>query len=286
MGSLVKKFLKWTGFVVGGIAALVLIGVAYLYFASQRELDRHYEVGAAAPLAVPTAAAEIAEGRRIAQLAGCLHCHGENLTGTVVDDIPNLLRLVAPNISVIAPRYSDAQLTTVLRKGVKPDGTSVLFMPSEMFRHLNDEDLARVIAFLRSVPANPAGIEEQTEVRMLGRLILAKGDVKVTARAIESLPPPVKGYDPADPVSHGQYLVMSFCTECHGQDLGGFAPINAPPLTIAKGYSAEQFARLMHEGVALGDRELRMMTSTSKARFTHLRDDERQAIYAFLQSRT
>ena len=49
---------------------------------------------------------------------------------------PNLVRLVAPNISTVLPNYSDAQLATVLRKGVKPDGKSVLFMPSEMFRHL------------------------------------------------------------------------------------------------------------------------------------------------------
>ena len=285
MGSLVKKFLKWTGFVVGGVAVLVLIGVAYLYFASERELDRHYEVGASAPLVLPTDPAQIAEGRRIAQLAGCVHCHGEKLTGSVVDDIPHLLRLVAPNISVMVPNYSDAQLTTVLRKGVKPDGTSVLFMPSEMFRHLNDEDLARVIAFLRTMPANRDGIQEKTEVRAIGRLILAKGDVRLAAQAIEQLPPPVKGFDPADPVSKGQYLVMNFCSECHGQDLGGFAAINAPALVVAKGYSAGQFARLMHEGVPIGDRELRMMTPTSRARFSHLRDDELQAIYAFLQSR-
>lgn len=280
-----KKFLKWTGFVVGGIAVLALIGVAYLYFASQRELDRRYEVGASAPLALPTDPAQIAEGRRIAQLAGCLHCHGEKLTGRVVDDIPHLLRLVAPNISVIVPAYSDAQLMTVLRKGVKPDGTSVVFMPSEMFRHLNDEDLARVVAYLRTIPANSDGIQEKTEVRVLGRLILAKGDVKLAAQAIASLPPPVKGYDPTDPVSHGQYLVMSFCSECHGQDLGGFAPINAPALAVAKGYNSEQFASLMHMGKALGDRELRMMTPTAKARFAQLREDEVQAIYAFLQSR-
>lgn len=280
-----KKFLKWTGLVVAGIAVLALIGVAYVYLASERELDRRYEVGAMAPLVLPTEPAEIAEGRRVAQLAGCLHCHGENLTGTVVDDIPKLLRLVAPNISVIVPTYSDAQVATVLRKGVKPDGTSVVFMPSEMFRHLNDEDLARVIAFLRSVPANPDGIQEKTEVRALGRLILAKGDVKLAAESIGLLPPPVKGSDPADPVRHGQYLVMNFCAECHGQNLEGFPVINAPPLLVAKGYSPEQFARLMRDGIAIGDRELRIMTSASRARFTHFTEAELQAVYAFLQSR-
>lgn len=281
-----KKFLKWTGFVAVGLVVVVLVGIAWLYFASERELNRHHEVAAATPLVIPTDPAEISEGQRLAQLAGCMHCHGEKLTGTVVDDIPHLLRLVAPNISVKLPTYSDAQVVTVLRKGVKPDGTSVVFMPSEMFRHLNDQDLARVIAFLRTVPANTDGIQEKTEVRLLGRLILAKGDVTLAAKAIESLPPPTAAYDAADSVSHGRYLVMNFCTECHGQNLEGFAPIASPPLAVVKGYSAEQFARLMHDGVALGDRQLRMMSPTAKVRFSHFREDELRAVYAFLQSRS
>ena len=280
-----KKFLKWTGFVVAAIVGVVLIGIAYVYFASERELARHHEVVALPALTVPTDAASIAEGRHIATLAGCMHCHGETLTGTVVDDIPHLLRLVAPNISTKIPEYSDAQLATVLRQGVKPDGTSVVFMPSEMFRHLNDQDLARVIAWMRTIPANPEGIEEKTEVRLLGRLILAKGDLKLAAANISSLPPAERTFDAGNAASHGQYLVMNYCTECHGQDLGGFAPINAPALIVAKGYSAEQFSRLMSEGVALGDRQLGIMKSVSTARFAHLRDDELQAVYAFLQSR-
>lgn len=280
-----KKILKWTGLVVAGIAGLIVLGLAYLYFASERVLDRRYEVAAPAPLVIPTDPAEIAEGRHLAQLAGCMHCHGDRLTGTVVDDIPKVLRLVAPNISTRLPDYSNAQLVTVLRKGVKPDGTSVVFMPSEMFRHLRDEDLARVIAWLRTVPASTEGVREKTEVRLLGRLILANGDVKLAAQTIPSLPPPIKGLDPEDPLSRGRYLVMNLCTECHGQDLGGFGPINAPPLMVAKGYSTQQFARLMRDGVGLGDRQLPFMAPTAKARFSHLRDEELQAVYAFLLSR-
>jgi cytochrome c553 len=278
-------FLKWTGIVVAAVVGVVLIGVAYVYFASEREFTRHHEVAASPALTVPTDAASIAEGKHIATLGGCMHCHGENLTGTVVDDIPKLLRLVAPNISTKLPDYSDAQIATVLREGVKPDGTSVVFMPSEMFRHLSDQDLARVIAWLRTVPANPVGIEEKTEVRMLGRLILAQGVIKLSAASIASLPPAVRAFDAGNAASHGQYLVMNYCSECHGQDLGGFAAINAPALAVAKGYSVEQFSRLMNEGVALGDRQLGIMKSVSKARFAHLRDDELQAVYAFLQSR-
>jgi mono/diheme cytochrome c family protein len=280
----VKKVLKWMGFVVAGLVGLGLVGFSYIYFASERELGRQFTLADNAALVVPTDAIEIAEGRRIAQLAGCMHCHGDNLAGTVVDDIPNLVRLVAPNISTSLPNYSDAQLATVLRKGVKPDGHSVLFMPSEMFRHLSDEDLARVIAYLRSKPAVPSGITEKTQLRPIGRLIIATGDFKPAARAIESLPAAVGTFDANDSVSRGRYLTMNYCSECHGQDLQGVAPINAPALVSAKGYSLEQLARLLQEGVGLGDRQFKLMTPTAKARFTQLMPDEIAAVHAYLQT--
>jgi mono/diheme cytochrome c family protein len=282
--KIVKKFLKWTGFVVAGIVGVALLALGWLYFASEGVLSREYAVADTTSLVIPTDAAGIAEGRRIAWLAGCQHCHGEKLNGGVVDDIPNFVRLVAPNISVLLPRYTDAQLATVLRKGVKPDGHSVLFMPSEMFRHLSDAELARMIAYLRTVPATPEGVREKTEVRILARLILAKGDYQPAALAMETLPPPVTSSAAGDPVSQGRHLTMTFCSECHGQDLGGFAPLNSPPLAVAKGYSLAQFARLMNDGVALGDRPLRIMSDTARVRFAKFTPAEVAAVHAFLRS--
>jgi cytochrome c553 len=285
MGIIVKKFLKWTGFVVAGLVGLALIGYAYLYFASERELEREFTSAEVAPLAIPTNAADIAEGQRIAQLAGCMHCHGDNLTGTVVDDIPNFVRLVAPNISTLLPGYTDAQLATVLREGIKPSGKSVLFMPSEMFRHLTDQDLARLIAWLRTQPAVAKGITEQTQLRVIGRLIIAKGDFKLAGGSIPSLPAAASiDYDANDSLSRGRYIAMNYCSECHGQKLEGFPPIAAPPLAVAKGYTLDQFTRLMQDGVGLGDREFRIMTPTAKARFTRFTPEEISTLYAFLQT--
>jgi len=278
------KILKWMGFVVAGLVGLALLGFAYLYFASERALDRQYTVTDTATFVIPTDAVEIEKGRRIAQLAGCMHCHGDNLAGTVVDDIPNLVRLVAPNVSTVLPKYSDAQLATVLRKGVKPDGRSVLFMPSEMFRHLGDEDLARLIAYVRTKPPVAEGITEKTQLRPIGRLIIANGDYKPAALAIASLPAAAGSFDANDAVSRGRYLTMNFCSECHGQNLEGVAPINAPALAVAKGYSLEQFTRLMQEGAGLGDRQLKLMTPTAKARFTQFTPDEVAAVHAYLQT--
>ena len=96
---------------------------------------------------------------------------------------------------------------------------------------------------------------------------------------------PAAAVDGEDPVTRGRYLTMNFCSECHGQNLEGFAAIQAPPLDLAKGYSPEQFARLMKEGMPVGDRELKLMGPTSRVRFSNLTDDESAAMHAYLQSR-
>jgi cytochrome c553 len=284
--EILKKVFKWLGFVVAGLAALACIAGAYVFFASERVLHRQYAAIDDRPLTVPGDDAGIAAGKHIAQLAGCMHCHGEKLNGGLVDDIPNLVRLVAPNISVMLPKYTDAQLATVLRKGVKPDGSSVIFMPSEMYRHLADEDLGRLIAYLRTVPATAEGVQEKTQVRIIGRTLLAAGEFKPAALAIETLPPPANAVDAGDPLSMGRHLTMSFCSECHGQSLEGFAPINAPPLIVAKGYSIEAFSKLMHDGVPMGDRELKLMGETSRVRFSNFTSEEVAAVHAYLQSRS
>ena len=279
-----KKVFKWMGFVVAGLATVVLLGIAWVYFASERELGREFAVTDDAKLAIPTDSVGVAEGHRIAQLAGCLHCHGEKLNGGLVDDIPNLVRLVAPNISTLLPDYTNEQLATVLRKGVKPDGKSVLFMPSEMFRHLSDEDLARLIAYLRTVPVTPEGTNEKTEVRIIARVLLAKGDFKTSAHAIQTLAPAANTFDANDPVSRGRYLTMNYCSECHGQNLEGFAAIGAPALAIARSYSPVQFAKLMDEGIALGDRKTQLMSPTSVVRFSNFTSSEVSAVHAYLSS--
>ena len=281
-----KKFLKWTGFVVAGLAGVLVLALAWVYFASSRELGREYAAADHSTLVIPTDAAEIAEGKRIATLAGCMHCHGDKLQGGLVDDIPNLVRLVAPNISVVLPDYSNAQLATVLRKGVKPDGKSVMFMPSEMYRHLADEDLARLIAFLRTMPVTPEGVQEKTEVRVVGRVLLALGQFKPAAASIPTFPAAIRAFDANDVVSRGQHLTMTFCSECHGQNLEGFEPIAAPPLNVVKGYSLEQFARLLRDGVPPGDRHLKLMGPTSQVRFSNFTSDEVAAVHAYLQSRS
>jgi cytochrome c553 len=78
---------------------------------------------------------------------------------------------------------------------------------------------------------------------------------------------------------------MNACSECHGQDLKGVPMAKAPSLVAVKGYSAEQFARLMHDGVGIGEREFELMTPTAKARFSHFTPEEVELVRTFLVSR-
>jgi len=277
----VKRILKWLGFVFAGLVLLVILGIGYLYFASEREFDRQYTAAEILGATLPTDPTEIAEGARLAHLTGCRHCHGDDLTGRVPLDIPNVVRFVAPNVTEIAPHYSDAQLAGVIRRGVKLDNTSTWFMPSSMFMHLRREDLARIVAYVRSLPPQK-GITEKTEMRIIGRYIIASGkyesSVAYAADSIDDAPA-----DLTDPLVHGRYLVSIACTECHGQDFKGMADTGAPALAVVKGYSLDQFTRLMHDGIGLGEREFELMTPTAKARFSHFKPEEVADMHAFLQ---
>jgi len=280
----VKKFLKWTGFVVAGIAGIALLVASWVYLASERELNRRYDVVESAPIVIPTDPADIEEGRRLAHLTGCTHCHAENLGGAVPVDIPNVVKFVAPNVTAALPGYSDTELVTLLRQGVKRDGGGVFFMPAEMLRHLDDQDLGRIIAWLRTMP-RVDGVTGQTEVRPIGRFIIAKGDFKSAAQYIIDTPRAVAPIA-SDVAGRGRYLVMGACTECHGQDLNGRVEAKAPSLAVAKGYSAEDFSKLMHQGVALGGRETELMSPTARARFASFTPEETAAVYEFLKSRS
>ncbi|MEJ0085846.1 MAG: c-type cytochrome [Pseudomonadota bacterium] len=279
-----KKFLQWTGFVVAGLVVVAVVGCVWIYFASEAEFDHRFTLAAPQVPAIPADAASIAEGERLARMRGCMHCHGENLAGAVPLDIPNLVRFVAPNVTTAVPQYSDPDLVNLIRGGVRRDGTSTWFMPASMFAHMNDEDLGRILAYVRAVPAR-GGISGATEMRPLGRMIVAKGDFKSSAREVAELNESQIPVDPADPVGRGRYLVMNLCSECHGQDLNGDALAQSPPLAVAKTYTDKQFARLMLEGVALGDRKLPLMGETARARFSPLSADEVRAMYTYLRSR-
>ncbi|HVT38573.1 MAG TPA: c-type cytochrome [Gemmatimonadaceae bacterium] len=205
-------------------------------------------------IAVPTDSESIAEGKRLAQLRGCSGgCHGTVTEGHVFFDDFLLGRLVAPNLTIAVREYSAPELARIIRRGVRPNGRSVVGMPSAILSQLNDEDLGRIIAYLRSVP--PAtGPARRLSPGPAGRLRFASGQSVLTTAGVRRAEALSDSFPRAgDPNAQGAYLARTVCTECHGLNLAGRN--GRPDLRIAAGYTFEQFSHLMRTGEALGNRE-------------------------------
>jgi len=246
-------------------------------------LRRTYEVPEVA-LSVPSDPASIVEGRRLATVRGCFGgCHGKNAEGAVMFDQPLIARIVAPDLTTAVRKFSDAQLADVIRNGVRPDGRSMLVMPSEVFAGLTDEDLGRIIAFLKSLPET-AGPGPSISPGPIGRFGLVVGKFKMVADLLaEAVPPPEAANKEA---KYGRYLARTVCAECHGTDLrGGSNPdFTSPDLRVVAAYSPEAFTELLRTGVALGGRDVGVMSKQSRKNLSHLTDSEIAALYSYLHS--
>jgi mono/diheme cytochrome c family protein len=259
------------------IASIVALLVVAIYAGSEYKLRTTFEIPAT-PVAVPTDSAGLARGRHIFETRGCEGCHGAGLAGNVFLDEPLLARLIAPNVVRAIRDYSDPELARLIRHGVRPNGRGVAVMPSSMFYNLDDADLGALIAYLRTLPDKGADTLPATSMRILARVGIVTGKYNLEpVNIIHDAPRPSSA---PDRVMRGEYIARSSCTECHGSRLEGRD--DRPALSIVRGYSAAEFARLMREGVPRDGRQLTLMARTAKNRFVHLSDDEVSALYEYL----
>ncbi len=276
-----KRLLRWIGIALGGLGALGILAYAVMYVLSERVLRRTYEVPPVA-VQVPTDTTSISEGRRLAIIHGCFGgCHGKEAQGAVLFDEPMIGRLVAPNLTAAVRRYSDAELTVIIRNGVRPGGRSMMVMPAEEFVLLTDEDLGRIIAFLKSLPA-VEGPGPSVSLGPLGRIGVAIGQFKTVAQLIaETVPPPDAMSEEA---AKGRYLARTSCPQCHGTSLRGTSnpDFTSPSLQIVAAYSPQSFTQLLRTGVALGGRNLATMGPWARQHLSYFTDSEIAALYSYL----
>lgn len=284
MNATVRRVFKWAVIAFGAVAALALLAVVTVYVMSARILARTYDVPSS-EVAVPTDSASIAVGTRLVRLRGCFGCHMENLGGAVFVDDPMLARLVAPNLTRAVRQYPLPDLVRILRHGVYPNGRSVTGMPSEMFHGLADSDLGKMIAAIRAAPET-AGPGREFRPGPLGRLGIALKQFQPAAAMIDhAVIPPAQ--PPTEELAFGRYLALTICSECHGLDLRGQPGDGQglpPDLRIAAGYTPDDFIKLMRTGIALGEREIGLMTEVSRGRFAHFTVAEIRALHGYLRT--
>ncbi|WP_412049166.1 c-type cytochrome [Hoeflea sp. Naph1] len=270
-----KKLLRKFAVIV---LSIVVLGAGAVFVGSEHRLGKTYDIAVADFHANPGLPVE--EASRRGRTFMCVGCHRS--AGNVLFTAPLVGTLVAPNISRIAPTYSDGELERLIRHGVKKDGTAALVMPSATFAHLADDDVANIITWLRTLPEAPDTQPAASSFGPLGRLALALDQLPFEADHTPAGLPEL-AHRPADT---GRYLVANTCSHCH--HLQTEAEVEGkvvPPLAVvSQAYSLADFTQLLRTGIGLGGRELGLMSEVARADFSNFDESEIASIHAWLQT--
>jgi mono/diheme cytochrome c family protein len=292
-----QKFLKWLGYILGGLLALLLMAAGIIYFQSESILNKTY---AAPPVSVtvPTDAETVARGKYLVEhVSVCVDCHGENLGGGVVVDDPAIGYAPAPNITTglggLGANLTDADIARVIRYGILSNGKSARVMPSEDYQNLSETDLAAIIAYVRSVP--PVNQEMRPwDLRPVGRLLLVARQLPImTAERIDPSTVQPSTVPAGVTKEYGNYLGnIAGCTGCHGPGLSGGPILGAPPdwppaanITTAGAiadWTEADFITMMRTGVDKTGHEVNAVMPVF--RYAGMSDDELKAIWLFIST--
>jgi len=270
--------MRWVRRAGAGLAIVMFLAVAVVYAGSQW-IIRGNRAAPLPQIAADRSPAGVAEGARFAAMVGCRGCHGSTGQGVVMADIPGVIHIVAPPIAQIASIYSDPELARLIRHGVKRDGSALFVMPISGHSQIADDDLAKIMGWVRSLSPAPTDLNDRIGYGPLGRAAMLGGKLKPEIDAVNHAPA-------SRPADTGAYLTVAVCGGCHAvheprvaHDDGRFVPALA---AIAPAYDPVAFKRLLRTGVGLSPRDLGLMTRVSKDDLSHLTDAEMDAIHAYL----
>lgn len=277
-----KRLLKWAGYGLAGLAALLLVVIGGAYAVSEAMIRWPVERPKVQLVASHDTGA-VQRGARVAKLNGCHDCHGQQLQGLLFHDEMPIIRAWGPNLSRVIAVQSDAQLDGAIRHGVAGDGRRLWMMPSSAFAHLSDQETSDLLAYLRTY--KPTGdAQPRFQVGPIGRLGVLLGQFKSEAEMIKRNGDGLRIADLGPRHAQGRDLARA-CVECHGQSLEGNTTMKSPDLAIAASYDPEDFVRLLRTGVAAGDRKVGLMTQIAPARFGALTPQEVSALQGYLKAR-
>jgi cytochrome c553 len=283
--------------VVRALGLLLLVAVIaivlFVYLGSERKLRRKFDV-TLVPLAARTDSSSIARGEHLFQTVSCTLCHGDDGGGAIVQQDRLLGTVAGPNLTSgrggTAARRSDEDWLRAIRRGVRHDGTSLIVMPSEVFTHLADSDLASMLGYMRQLPPVDREVP-QSGFGFLGRALLAAGKMNILVapktpdfKALATPPPP-------GTVEYGRYLAdVSGCHGCHGYGLSGGRVAGPPGLPPASNltptgigqWSEADFTRALREGKRPDGRVLDEFMPWQV--FRKMSDDDLHALWMYLRT--
>jgi len=287
-----RKALRILGKVLLGLVALIVLVFAVGWVISSMKFRKRYAI-APARITVPADSASLARGHALAALSGCTGCHAGNLGGQVMIDAFPMAKLAAPNLTRgrggVGGAYTDAELERAIRHGVRRDGSALFIMPSNEYNQFRDEDVAQIIAYVRSVPPVD-GAQPPRTLYPLAHALHAFGAPIVAAEQIDHARQRVVAPPPGATVEYGKFVALG-CRFCHGSELRGQevgGEPGAPPSpdisrTGAAGkWTEAQFIQTLRTGVTPTGRRLvdRYMPWSAIGK---LSDDELRGVWMYLQ---
>ena len=219
----------------GGLAVVVLavlaggavfLGLRMADSRMQRTVDVNVKT-----VAYRTDAQSLERGRYLFNSRGCVDCHGDNGAGrTFVEDGAGL-KIKGPNISPgpgnVVAAYQPQDWVRAIRHGVAPSGRPLMVMPSEDYNRFTDDDLASLVAYVRSLPP-VQGTGAEVRLPLPARVAYGFGAIRDAAAKIDHSLPPQQPIPEAVSVDHGKY-VANMCLGCHGEKLAGGKVPGGPP---------------------------------------------------------
>lgn len=306
-----RSFLRIGGRILLALVVLLVVAIPFtiglrpiLGPKARRLTDRRFE-------GTPE---RVERGRYLAtSVSGCTYCHGEldwKAPGYPVkpgtegggrsfaeEGIPFVASPnITPDPETGAGTWTDDMLARAIREGIGHDGRTLFpLMPYTQYRYMSDEDVASIVAYLRTLPALKRQVPPTKVPFPINRFINAVPE-PVTA--------PVPEPNRADRVAYGNYLSrIGACRECHtptgadhGPNLamefgGGFvlegpygkvAARNITPDASGIPYFTEDlFVEVMRTGRVKARKLHDAMPWSFYGRMT---DDDLRALFAYLQT--
>jgi mono/diheme cytochrome c family protein len=248
-------------------------------------------------LVIPTDEASIAYGKHRVETL-CADCHGADLSG--IDNwfnVPPLGSIDSANLTageggVGSEFTSDEDYVLALRHGVDPKGKPI-YMPAVFATsYLSDQDLASIIAYLKTVPP----VDHKTkghQFKPLAKILFVAGALPPFPVEVVSHKTRVTAPRAGASIEYGEYLVdINDCRTCHGQNLaGGKFPdpsVTAKVPNITPGgepgyWTEEQYFTALRTGTAPSGHQLDPKLMPWKT-YGLMTDEELKAIWLYLQS--
>ena len=225
---------------------------------------------------------------------GCDGCHGADLGGGVIIDVPPVGYWAAPNLTSgqgsVTNGFGPHDWDLAVRHGIRHTGTSSS-MPCKDFKAMTDHELSDVVAYIKTQKP----VDRLIKPVRFGPVFafLAATDPNMLAAftidhlaAHEVEPPPT-----AETLEFGKHLIPA-CSGCHNPRLSGGKmagdpnmPIVAnitPDATGIKNWTEADFFKAMREGKRPDGTDLQKQMPWEW--FRNMTDVELKALWLYLQS--